>query len=106
MAPKMTRRTFRPHSRTTARCPRGAQQQRSGGNSNRSVSSSTRKTLRGRAALISRTCWRIRRFFLALGVRVEDIAAPLPGVAQAVQFPAEGVARERLAGAPRYLLLQ
>jgi hypothetical protein len=30
----------------------------------------------------------MRRFFLALGVRVEDVTRPLPGISQVVQLPA------------------
>jgi hypothetical protein len=40
----------------------------------------------------------MRRFFLALGVRVEVVARPLPDVIQAAQRPADGVGRHALLG--------
>jgi hypothetical protein len=40
----------------------------------------------------------MRRFFLALGVRVEVVARPLPDVIQPPQGPAEGVIRDALVG--------
>jgi hypothetical protein len=40
----------------------------------------------------------MRRFFLALRVRVEDVTRPLPDVVQPVQCPAEGVLRQPPAG--------
>src|SRR5262245_46002937 len=96
MTPKITRRALRPLSQTLATSPRFDQPERSGGKSNRSVSSSAHTTLRrGRA----RICLRMRRFFLALRVRVEDVTRPLPDVVQPVQGPAEGVLRQPPAGA-------
>jgi hypothetical protein len=40
----------------------------------------------------------MRRFFLALGVRGEDVPEPLPGVPEAVEGPADGVGRRLPAG--------
>src|SRR3954468_19674969 len=90
MAPKITRRALRPVSQTRATSPRFDQLARRGGKSSRSVSSWARMTLRrGRA----RICWRMRRFFLALGVRLQVVARPLPDVIQPVQGAAQRVAR-------------
>src|SRR3954469_5833825 len=95
MAPKITRRALRPVSQTRATSPRFDQLARRGGKSSRSVSSWARMTLRrGRA----RICWRMRRFFLALGVRLQVVARPLPDVIQAPQRAAHGVLGHRLLG--------
>jgi hypothetical protein len=48
----------------------------------------------------------MRRFFLALGVRVEVGARPLPDVIQAPQCPAHGVLRHALVGEEREYLLE
>jgi hypothetical protein len=93
----MTRRALRPLMWTSAGSPRLAQPARSGGNSSRSVSSSASTTLRGGSCLI---CRRIRLFFPPqLGVGVQDVARPLPGVVQPAQGAADGVARRHAAGA-------
>src|SRR5436190_2064410 len=86
--PKITRRALRPLSQTRATPPRLDHPARSGGNSNRSVSSWAGTTLRrGRAAI----CRRMRLFFLALGVGVQVMARPLPHITQPVQRAAERV---------------
>ena len=87
IAPKITRRALRPLSQTLASSP-ASTKRRNGGNSNRSVSSWANTTLRrGRA----RICLRMRRFFLALGVRIQVVARPLPYVIQPIQRPAKSV---------------
>ena len=91
----MTRRAFRPLSRTSAGSPRRDQPARRGGKSSRSVSSCASTTLRGGRAAI---CRRIRRFFLALRVGGQDRAGSLPDIAQASQRPADGPAGDPLAG--------
>jgi hypothetical protein len=48
----------------------------------------------------------MRRFFLALGVRVEVVARPLPDVIQAPQRPAHGVLGHALVGEEREHLLE
>lgn len=49
----------------------------------------------------------MRRFFLALGVRVEDVTRPLPDVPQVVQLPANRRLRDTfLAPAPQVLAQQ
>src|SRR3954469_20686762 len=65
--------------RTFAGSPLSAQPARNGGNIIRSVSSWAGTTLRRGGA---RVCRRIPRFFLALGVRVEHVAWPLPEVTE------------------------
>src|SRR5205085_7484238 len=87
----MTRRALRPLSQTLAASPRFAHPARNGGKSSRSVSSSASTTLRGGKA---RICHRMRRFFLALWVRLQDIAGPLPDVVQPPQRPADGALTE------------
>ncbi len=79
MFPKMTRRAFRPLKCTLAGWPFSDQPARNGGNISRSVSSWASTTRRRGKAWI---CRRIRRFFLALRVGIEDIAGPLPDVAE------------------------
>src|SRR6266480_4302910 len=75
-------------SRTIAPCPRRAQAARSGGNNNRSVSSSTSVTLRpGR--FFSRR--RMALFFLPVWVRRQDVTHSLPDVTQFVQLAANAV---------------
>src|SRR5512135_1090666 len=88
ITPKITRRALRPLSQTLATSPRFDQAARNGGNSSRSVSSWANTTLRRGRARIWR---RIRRFFLALGVRIQVVAGPLPDVVQPVQSPAKRV---------------
>src|SRR5947209_2689817 len=103
MTPKMTRRALRPLSQTFATSPRLDQPARSGGKSNRSVSSSASTTLRRGKA---RICRRMRRFLLALGVRLQDVTRPLPDVLQPAQGAAEGVIRQPPAGADLQGLLE
>src|SRR3954469_11647778 len=65
--------------RTFAGSPLSAQPARNGGNIIRSVSSWASTTLRRGRSRIRR---RIRRLFLALRGGVEDVAGPLPDVAE------------------------
>ena len=103
IAPKTTRRAFRPLMWTSAGSPRNDQPARNGGNSSRSVSSSASTTLRrGRP----RTCRRMRRFLVALGVRVQDVSRPLPDVPEPGQHAPDGVVGRERARAPLQLLLK
>src|SRR5437762_5499271 len=88
MAPKITRRALRPLNQTLATSPRLAQAARKGGNSSRSASSWASTTLRRGKA---RICRRMRRFFLALGVRLQVVPRPLPHEIQPVQRAAQRV---------------
>src|SRR5437870_13205184 len=88
IAPNRPRLALPPLIGTGASCPRRAHPARKGGNSRRSVSSSASLALRGGKARSRR---RIARFFVALGVRGQQVAEPLPHVAQPVEFPADGV---------------
>src|SRR5262249_3333704 len=83
-----TRRALRPLSQTLAASPRFDQAARKGGNSSRSVSSWARTTLRRGRARIWR---RIRRFFLALGVRDQVVARALAGESQPLPSAARRV---------------
>lgn len=86
IAPKITCRALPPLSQTRATSPRFDQAARNGGNSSRSVSSWANTTLRrGR----TRICRRIRRFFLALGVRDQVVPRAFPQVIHPVQRPAQ-----------------
>src|SRR5262245_47373852 len=88
---------------TGAGCPFSAHVARTGGNSNRSVSSSNSPTLR-RGRLLSRR--RIAVFFLLLRVLGQDVAGPLPDEAQVVELPPDGVGRQPTAVPGRQLLAQ
>src|SRR5437667_7934901 len=97
MAPNTVRRALRPHRTTRLAWPLRDQHARNGGNSSRSVSSSASTTLRGGNSLI---CLRMRLFFPPqLGVGGQDVARPLPDVVQPMQFAAQRVLRDVLAGA-------
>src|SRR5262245_1729109 len=104
MAPNTTRRALWPLRSTSLGWPRSDQADRSGGNSNKSVSSSSRTTLRGGKCPIRR---RIRRFFPPqLGVRVEDVAGPLPHEPLPQQLPADGIVGGPPAGVAGQVVLE
>src|SRR5437016_853879 len=88
---------------TSAERPRRAQQARRGGNSRRLVSSSAKRTLRGGSC---RTRRQIRSFFLALGVRVQDIAGSLPHIAHPAQLDPDRIIAEPPAGVVLQVLLK
>src|SRR5438874_1558010 len=90
----MTRRALPPEIRTGSGSPRRPQAARSGGKSNKSVSSSKSLAHSGARRFSSRL---IRRFFLSLGVRIEHIAGPLPRVPLLVELSADGTPRRRRA---------
>ena len=74
IAPKITRRAFRPLSQTLATSPRFDRAARNGGNSSRSVSSWANTTLcRGRPRIYRR----IRPFFLGWQTQLDDIDTDL-----------------------------
>src|SRR4051794_28968828 len=102
-APNRTRLALPPLIGTGASCPRRAQAARRGGNSRRSVSSSASLAVRGGKARSRRL---MARFFLALGVRGQHVAAALPHVAQAVQLPADGIVGEPTTAAVVQVLLE
>ena len=103
ITPKTTRQAFQPLRSTLADCPRGDHAARSGGNSSRSVSSSANTTLRRGSARISR---QIRLFFLALGIRSQDVTGTFPFVPQAAKTTADGLIREGLPHGVLQLLLE
>src|SRR5262249_54473363 len=101
--PNTTRRALKPDNGTSSARPRLAQAARKGGNSSRSVSSSNSLTQRAGNCRKRR---RMRRFFVALGVWVQDVARSLPDVAQVVQLAADGARGEAACTPGGQLLLQ
>src|SRR6516164_1081269 len=88
MHPNTTRRALRPLSITRAGSPRSDHIARKGGNSSKSVSSSTNTTLFSGKPDRMRQIW---RFFLSLWVGCQHVPRSFPYIAEPMQIAPNGV---------------